>query len=610
MKIKVLITLLAIALGFALYVYAQDDPSGYTNYFGLRMWDDGANPGADSVNQNLIDIDQYLHDRDRRIDSLKNAYTWMFNFPDGTFKRYSSAEFDDDTLKVKSGVFPKIATTNTYTGLNKFTYDKTEFGNGSTGAILNFNLANDLGEVAFTVNNSRNILVYDDDGQTWDFKYPISLNGVPITSGGGDVYLAGRQTFTNRNLFNDSLVSSGYAEFDNLKLTNYISLLGDVTSDLGFVKGSNTRIGTYDNYSLVLGAASDSAIVIDKYNKVTFIDTAKFDRAAIMDSIFARNLNITNAGGAIQWVNGGGSSIYQISNTLYLKQNNFEYQTLSGTGLFTLDSLNGLSLNNITLNYNGNILPYYDSANVAFNNTTNTYTSPQTFNTLYADSIGSAFSGSMVVSTSSEDTLKIMTTEKLKNNSLIFENTDGAKKAVLSTNSSGDLVISTNRAVAITGNLTVTGSVTADSLIGNGKRITGLTRSITSYHAPIISAPSASSTYYWGSRQGIPPVTSEGYARVYFPVNCTITSAIVYLYSGGAGSSQNISYYIRKNATTDYTISTTGQATASAAFNTAVLNGSMSVPISAGDWIEFKMVTPAWSPAPTNIFLHVTLGIE
>jgi hypothetical protein len=457
MKIKVLITLLVIALGFALYVYAQDDPSGYTNYFGLRMWDDGANPGADSVNQNLIDIDQYLHDRDRRIDSLKNAYTWMFNFPDGTFKRYSSAEFDDDTLKVKSGVFPKLGTTNNYSGLNKFNGTTTEFGDGSFGAVVNYNLANDLGSITYRVNNSRDILVYDDDGQTWDFKYPISLNGVPITSGGGDVYLAGRQTFTNRNLFNDSLVSSGYAEFDNLKLTSYISLLGDVTSDLGFVKGSNTRIGTYDNYSLLLGAASDSAIVIDKNNKVTFIDTAKFDRAAIMDSIFARNLNITNAGGAIQWVNGGQSSIYQISNTLYFKQNTSEFLTLSGTNLVTLDSLNGLSLNNITLNYNGNILPYYDSANVAFNNTTNTYTSPQTFNTLYADSIGSAFSGSIVVSTSSEDTFKINTTEKIKNNSLIFENTDGAKKAVLSTNSSGDLVISTNRAVAITGDLNVTG---------------------------------------------------------------------------------------------------------------------------------------------------------
>lgn len=37
-----------------------DPPTAYTTYYHLRMWDEGDRPGADSINQNLKDIDYIL----------------------------------------------------------------------------------------------------------------------------------------------------------------------------------------------------------------------------------------------------------------------------------------------------------------------------------------------------------------------------------------------------------------------------------------------------------------------------------------------------------------------------------------------------------------------
>ena len=285
-------------------------------------------------------------------------------------------------------------------------------------------------------------------------------NGVPFSSGGGDVYLGNRQTFAARNVFNDSLISNSYSEFDNLKITNYINFLGDVISDLGFLKGATIRIGTLDNYGMQLRTADTNRIVIDSLGRV---------------DIF--------------------------------KHTNF-YEGIQAVGDIT-------TFGNLTAAY-----LWGDGSNITDLNGSN---------------------------------------------------------------------------------------ITSGTI--SSSRLPTITRSIVSYQAAITTTPADATTYYWGSRQGQAPTTAEGFARIYFPVSCTIKSAIVYLYSGGAGTSETISYSIRKNATTDYSIGS-GQATTAAGFNTAVLNGSMTVPISAGDWVEFKAVCPTWATNPTNIFFQVTIGIE
>jgi len=101
-------------------------------------------------------------------------------------------------------------------------------------------------------------------------------DGVPFSSGGGDVYLGNRQTFSARNEFNDTIIANGYGEFDNIKLTNYINFLGDVISDLGFLKGATIRIGTLDNYGMQFRTADTNRIVIDSLGRVDIFKHTNF----------------------------------------------------------------------------------------------------------------------------------------------------------------------------------------------------------------------------------------------------------------------------------------------------------------------------------------------
>lgn len=183
-------------------VSAQDAPSGYTNNYRFRMWNEGAYPSADSINKNLIDIDSTLFKRDLRIDSLKTAFTWMFNFPSGTWKRYDSNEFDNDTLKVKSGVFPKLGTTNTFTQLNTFTGGAVKFLQ-DFGTSLNFYYDNDLGGVFIKKNGSTTLMKFDEtDGMYWQMPYPLNVTGT-IT---GTTFSGSGSSLTSLNASN---ISSG-----------------------------------------------------------------------------------------------------------------------------------------------------------------------------------------------------------------------------------------------------------------------------------------------------------------------------------------------------------------------------------------------------------------
>lgn len=116
--IAVLISLILIGCVRAQY----DPPSFYTTYFKLRCWSEGDRPGADSVNQNLIDIDLHLHNIKSNIhDSLvyyaklntENHFTghdnffdcaghvWFYNYPalDGTPRTYSQLYNNEFTTK-------------------------------------------------------------------------------------------------------------------------------------------------------------------------------------------------------------------------------------------------------------------------------------------------------------------------------------------------------------------------------------------------------------------------------------------------------------------------------------------------------------------------------
>lgn len=96
-------------------------------------------------------------------------------------------------------------------------------------------------------------------------------------------------------------------------------------------------------------------------------------------------------------------------------------------------------------------------------------------------------------------------------------------------------------------------------------------------------------------------ITTNTTAQTKFlvPTSCTMTA--VYAHTSiisTLGSAQNVSFYIRVNDTTDYTVSTTWQWTA----NTNPINVTgLSVSLVAGDYIQFKIVTPTWTTNPTNV---------
>jgi hypothetical protein len=62
-----------------------DPPSGYTVYYGFKMYDEGAYPSADSVNDNLSDIDAAIYMRAQGLDSIRTAFKQLHDWPAGTF---------------------------------------------------------------------------------------------------------------------------------------------------------------------------------------------------------------------------------------------------------------------------------------------------------------------------------------------------------------------------------------------------------------------------------------------------------------------------------------------------------------------------------------------
>ena len=63
---KVLIIIVLMFIGSATTAQIEpttpDKPSGYTENYGFRLYESGSYPGADSLNQNIIDIDKEIHD--------------------------------------------------------------------------------------------------------------------------------------------------------------------------------------------------------------------------------------------------------------------------------------------------------------------------------------------------------------------------------------------------------------------------------------------------------------------------------------------------------------------------------------------------------------------
>ena len=112
-------------------------------------------------------------------------------------------------------------------------------------------------------------------------------------------------------------------------------------------------------------------------------------------------------------------------------------------------------------------------------------------------------------------------------------------------------------------------------------------------------------TYYFGN-YAFTAQTSPDTMRVYIPKAGTIKVAYINLYAVTAGSSENISVYIRLNNTTDTLVQTLG----SSANNRLFSNAGLNISVNAGDYIEIKVVCPTFATNPAQARFGGNIYIE
>lgn len=111
------------------------------------------------------------------------------------------------------------------------------------------------------------------------------------------------------------------------------------------------------------------------------------------------------------------------------------------------------------------------------------------------------------------------------------------------------------------------------------------------------TSPMTPSSYHFFGGQAFTLTQLDGAQRVYVAKPGTIKVAYITLFAATVvGSGENISVYIRKNATTDYLIQTVGNTNQLRVFS----NTGLSISVVQGDYIEIKIVTPAWATTPTG----------
>jgi len=103
-------------------------------------------------------------------------------------------------------------------------------------------------------------------------------------------------------------------------------------------------------------------------------------------------------------------------------------------------------------------------------------------------------------------------------------------------------------------------------------------------------------TYYFGIGTYTGLSTFALLNRIFFAKAGAIRRADINWYESTAGTAENVSMYIRLNDTTDTLIQTLG-----AAGNKTFTNAALNIAVAAGDFIELKIITPAWATNPLGV---------
>lgn len=110
-------------------------------------------------------------------------------------------------------------------------------------------------------------------------------------------------------------------------------------------------------------------------------------------------------------------------------------------------------------------------------------------------------------------------------------------------------------------------------------------------------------TYYFGFAGSTTNVNSR---RIYVPKAGTIKS-VYGVFVGTAGTNEQSTLSLRLNNTTDITITSTLDLSS---LPLGISNTSLNTAVVAGDYFEFKWVTPTWATNPTGILINLQIYIE
>ena len=121
--------------------------------------------------------------------------------------------------------------------------------------------------------------------------------------------------------------------------------------------------------------------------------------------------------------------------------------------------------------------------------------------------------------------------------------------------------------------------------------------------------PADSSTYY--PPHGGSPINATATlaaAKIFLPVAGTINTVYgAFFMSGASPSNENSTLYIRKNNTTDTTITSTFKIqNATNTFSST----NLGISVSAGDYVTLKWTTPAWTTNPLNVIVCYTILVQ
>lgn len=125
-------------------------------------------------------------------------------------------------------------------------------------------------------------------------------------------------------------------------------------------------------------------------------------------------------------------------------------------------------------------------------------------------------------------------------------------------------------------------------------------------------APADSTIYYFGGSTSVTIATHTTYDNIKLKIfrAGTITSIWWRILIGTNGSNEAVSHYLRLNGTTDTSLSTTETYDPGANTAKEFSYTGLSIAVAVGDYIAFKVATPAWATNPTLVSADLSLFIQ